>query len=323
MTDTLAAQLEVAGLAPEELVERAYRLLLRRQVDPESRAATLERLAAGTLSAATLLHELATSVEFARVRELDDAVARARGARSQEKRPRWLQGDPSTDERAVEIAWTLARYRREPHVLDVGYAFAEPVYLAALTALGAERLVGVDLAEIEVPGLEGVVADVRELPFPAGSFELALCISTLEHIGRDTRLYGQREEHDPQGLLRALRELRRVLTRRGRLLLTVPCGEEQELGWLVQLPAARWRRLFCRAGLYLYEEELYELTSQGWRANPALDERGVRYGERGPGASAILCAELRPGLARQLLEPQALRYAFRRRSGRLLRRLRR
>ena len=70
-------------------------------------------------------------------------------------------------------------------MLDVGYAFAEPAYLAGLSSLGAAELVGVDLAQADVPGLRSVLADVRDLPFDERSFDLAICISTLEHVGRD------------------------------------------------------------------------------------------------------------------------------------------
>ena len=54
-----------------------------------------------------------------------------------------------------------------------------------------------------------------------------------------------------------------------------------------------WIERFERAGLVVWEDELYELGDDGWRSVPALSP-GLRYGERGPGASAVLCAELRP-----------------------------
>ena len=39
-------------------------------------------------------------------------------------------------------------------VLEVGYAFAEPAYIAALVEADPGELVGIDLAEAEVPGFE-------------------------------------------------------------------------------------------------------------------------------------------------------------------------
>jgi SAM-dependent methyltransferase len=151
----------------------------------------------------------------------------------------------------------------------------------------------VDLAEADVPGMRTFRADVRSLPFPDASFELAFCISTLEHIGRDNRRYGYEEEADERGMEATLAELRRVLTRDGRLLLSVPCGEPDDVGWYVQLDPARWRRVFEAAGFSIFELEFYEQRADGWRAAP---ESPVR-----PLTDGCLCAELRPRSAASTL----------------------
>jgi hypothetical protein len=54
------------------------------------------------------------------------------------------------------------------------------------------------------------------------------------------------------------------------------------------------RQRFRDAGFLVFEDELYELTSDGWRSASADAAAEARYGERGPGASAVLCAELHP-----------------------------
>jgi hypothetical protein len=289
----LAAELELGAASDEDFVIRAYRLLLRREPEPEALARDVAKLAEGTLSRATLLAELAGADEFARVRALDDAIAFAAWARAACERPRELRAPPG-DERPIEIPWCLARYRGEPRLLDVGYAFAEPAYLAALTRLGAAELTGVDLAEAEVPGLRAVVADARALPFRDGEFDVAVCISTLEHIGRDNRVYGLGAEADPDGPAAALRELRRVA---GRLLLSVPTGERQELDWLQQLPPEDWLDLFERAGFVVFEHEVYALGADGWEAAPELEAAGVLFASTH--ANAVLCAELHPATVRR------------------------
>ena len=287
MDARLAAYLELAETADEAYVRHLYRLGLRRDPEPEALDRALTRLADGTLSRATLLAELADSEEFARVRALDEAIAFAARARRNGERPRGLTAAAAWDDRLIELPWTLARYRGEGRVLDVGYAFAEPAYLAALVGLGAPELVGVDLGEADVPGMRTLRADVRSLPFRDGSFDVAFCISTLEHVGRDNRRYGYDEEPDEAGMRAALAELRRVLTRDGRLLLSVPCGEPEEHGWYVQLDPAGWRRLFKDGGFSVVELEVYEQRPDGWRAAPPDPAR--------PLADGCLCAELRPG----------------------------
>jgi SAM-dependent methyltransferase len=290
----LAAWLAAAEGSDEETAERLWRLALRREAEPDALRRAVEKLRAGTLSRATLLHELVTGEEFARVALLDDALAHAAGARRSGARPRDLRAPASSDERPIEIPWCLARYGGERRVLDAGYAHAEPAYLAGLVALGATDVTGVDLAEAEVPGLRPVVGDLRSLPFEDASFDLAFCISTLEHVGLDNEIYGVDAERDEVGQEQALRELRRVLAAGGRLLVTVPCGEAQDLGWQLQRPPAAWIELFERAGFLVYEDELYALDGAGWRPAPPTAVATLRYGERGPGASAVLCAELRP-----------------------------
>ena len=41
----------------------------------------------------------------------------------------------------------------------------------------------------------------------------------------------------------------------------------------------------------IVEDETYELGAAGWRAS-VDDAAGLRYGERGPAASAVYCVEL-------------------------------
>ncbi|MDX6448311.1 MAG: hypothetical protein QOD08_774, partial [Gaiellaceae bacterium] len=241
-------------LSDDEFVERAYLTLLRRPVDDEARARALARLADGTLSRDAILAELTGSDEFGRLRALDDAIARALAHGSQ----RALTAPPG-DERAIEIPWALGRARGARRVLDAGSAFAEPAYLAALVALGADEVVAVDLAPVRARGLRAVVADLRNLPFEDGSFDVALCISTVEHVGFDNTVYGIEPEHDEEGIATALGELRRVLAADGRLVVTVPTGAHEEHGWFVQLEPDEWRARFAAAGFETAEEETYAL----------------------------------------------------------------
>jgi SAM-dependent methyltransferase len=292
MQGDLHAWLEAAAGTDEEFVVRIWPLVLRRPPETDGRERALAKLREGTLSRAGLLQELAGSDEFRAVVLLDAGLARAAAERGNERRPRELQAPAASDERAVEIPWILARYRGEPRVLDIGYAFAEPAYLAGLAGLGAADLVGVDLAQADVPGLRSVVADIRELPFPDDSFDLVLCISTLEHIGRDNDVYDIDASRDEAGDGAALRELHRVLTKDGRLLISVPTGEHEDQGWQIVRTPADWIALFERCGFLVYEDELYVHEANGWRTATPADASRARYGAAGPGAGAVLLAEL-------------------------------
>jgi len=312
MDPRIAAELTAYDRTDAEFVDAMFHLVLRREPDPEASERVLTKLADGTLSRATLVHELTGSEESERVRQLDDAVVLGLGARQRRERIRWLQAPPATDERVVEIPWVLSRLRTEGRLLEVGYAYAEPAYLGGLLRAGVE-LVGVDLATRDIEGMETVVADVRELPFADESFDQILLVSTLEHVGADNTVYGLGAEADAGSRHAALRELGRVLRRGGSLLVTVPLGEPGDHGWFRQEDEPGWTTLFAEAGFFVEEIEAYELTGEGWRAAPAFVSDGVRYGERGPGASAVLCVDLSPGRLRRLLTPSGLATTAKRR----------
>ena len=222
--------------------------------------------------------------EFERIRALDDGVALAVRSRLRDERPRGIRAPASCDERAIEIPWTLARYRGEEDVLDVGYAQATPFWLAALAAAAPREVVGVDLLAADIPSHRGVVADVRKLPLETDSFDLAFCVSTLEHVGANRRFRYR------AGALEALRELRRVLRPAARLLLTVPTGAAERHEGFVQREPHWWLALTADAGLRLVESEVYVCDAAGWHGAEHAD--GVRY-EVGLGrAGALLCLEL-------------------------------
>jgi SAM-dependent methyltransferase len=270
-----------------EFVGSAYRVVLRREPDPEALEWAAGELEAGRLSRAQLVAQLVESEEFGRVRVFEDALARAALARAADERPRGLDAPAWSDERLVEIPWVLARYRGEPRVLDVGYANGLPWYLEALVAAAPDGVVGVDPVHADVDGVRPVVGDLRSLPFADGEFDVAFCISTIEHVGRDNRVYGVDEERDDSGIPAALRELGRVAA---RVLLTVPTGLEEDHGWFVQLPVAAWRALFADAGLRVEEDEVYRLGDDGWRA---VDDEAADASYGTHGATAVYCVELR------------------------------
>ncbi len=73
---------------------------------------------------------------------------------------------------------------------------------------------------LALDGLEVRRADLMSLPFPDGSVRSLSCMHTVEHIGLGR--YG--DEIDPDGDLKAIEELKRVLAPGGSLLFAVPVG---------------------------------------------------------------------------------------------------
>lgn len=75
-------------------------------------------------------------------------------------------------------------------------------------------------ADLKLSGLVSEHADLTALPFESGSILSLSCMHTVEHIGLGR--YG--DPLDPEGDLKAMRELERVLAPGGSLLFVVPVG---------------------------------------------------------------------------------------------------
>lgn len=75
-------------------------------------------------------------------------------------------------------------------------------------------------ADLKLSNLISNQADLLKLPFKDGSIKSLSCMHTVEHIGLGR--YG--DQIDPEGDLKAIAELKRVLAKDGSLLFVVPVG---------------------------------------------------------------------------------------------------
>jgi hypothetical protein len=94
-------------------------------------------------------------------------------------------------ERVIEIPWALSKYDGGPRVLEVGCSFASenPEYIQGLMALNIPELHGIDVSSVNAPHFIKKTADIRESGYEPGFFDFVLCISTLEHVGKDSTKY--------------------------------------------------------------------------------------------------------------------------------------
>lgn len=75
-------------------------------------------------------------------------------------------------------------------------------------------------ADLKLSNLTSNQVDLLKLPFESGSIKSLSCMHTVEHIGLGR--YG--DQIDPEGDLKAINELQRVLAKDGSLLFVVPVG---------------------------------------------------------------------------------------------------
>jgi hypothetical protein len=192
-------------------------------------------------------------------------------------------------ERVVEIPWVLRSLSDGPvvRVLDVGTAFAPVVYKRLLLRL-PHRIETVDLADVSLPAITSHVADVRNLPFDQDRFDVATCISTLEHIGMDNAHY--HIESGGEDDVEALRELGRVAR---RILVTVPAGSDESLSWLRQYAPGTFRKRVGEAGLQVNRLDIFAHDSAGgWSIATEDAISDCHFGRGAYAAAAVICAEL-------------------------------
>lgn len=142
------------------------------------------------------------------------------------------------NERVIELplALAVAQLDAPGNVLDAGAALNLPGLRQALGPPTA-RLTHFTLssdAEPLLPAGDRVsyqFGDLRATDFRDGAFDRIVCISTLEHVGMDNRVYGGPAEAQPETCRAAVEELLRILAPGGRLLITVPYGQAGTYGW--------------------------------------------------------------------------------------------
>jgi hypothetical protein len=110
----------------------------------------------------------------------------------------------------------VARQRPEWH-LDVG----STALLVGCLA-GVVKTVSLDIRPlaVQLPGLHAMGGSITHLTFPSDSVPSISSLCVIEHIGLGR--YG--DPLDPEGTIKAARELSRVLASGGDLYVSAPCG---------------------------------------------------------------------------------------------------
>jgi SAM-dependent methyltransferase len=154
-------------------------------------------------------------------------------------------------ERAVEFGW-------------VGHQLGPGDVLDAGTCLTLEP----EARSWPERGVRYLYEDLRRLEIPDATFDLAVSLSTLEHVGLDnSRFY---DSDAPQGnpdeeAQRAMRELRRVVKPGGHLLITVPFGRSWRTDWVRTFDGDQLDALVGSVDPVATQESVFRRASTGWR----------------------------------------------------------
>jgi SAM-dependent methyltransferase len=189
------------------------------------------------------------------------------------------------DERVVEHPWLLAQ-DLGGKLLDAGAALNHRHVVDHLRPRVSELCVATIEPE-PVAFLERRVsyafADLRDLPFRDGYFDVVASISTLEHVGMDNTRYGVGTPRAPdpdRELDAALRELVRLLALSGTLYFSVPYGAPEDHGWLRQFDRAGLDRLIAAANPTSRSVVVYRYARAGWQLSDLAAAADARYRDR-------------------------------------------
>lgn len=202
------------------------------------------------------------------------------------------------DERAVEYPWIFERIAAvhpagEP-VLDAGSV----MNYSEIAAEWERRKPGpLSIVTLRHEGhaypsddMRYEYADLRRLPYRDGWFATALSVSTLEHVGMDTAIYGGdiARAADPEAeMALALRELDRVTAGGGNVLVSVPFGAADDRGWLRVLDFGQVDRIGAWLPWSRTSLRVFRAFEEGWRevapeaaADAGYNEPTFRPGRR-------------------------------------------
>ena len=201
--------------------------------------------------------------------------------------------DAGLDERVVEYAWLFDRLRtldaRRRRILDAGSVLNHRPVLAAWRQLQRSPVSIVTLGYEGFADVSDAVryefGDLRELPYRDGWFDITISLSTVEHIGLDNRIYGaaagavETASNPGAEAQRAMRELHRVTTGNGTLLLSVPYGARSDRGWFRILDQEDLAQLTRIPGWTPMSMRIFRAFREGWREVSALDAADAGYNE--------------------------------------------
>jgi len=165
-----------------------------------------------------------------------------------------------TDERVVEYPFVLARLSEGiQSILDVG-CLESP--LAEFLSEKGFFVVGIDLRKPVGAEVNFVRCDARFLPFKSNCFDLAIAVSTLEHVGLICYGFERWKGYapDPRGDRKAVDEMARVSK---KMIITLPYGWG-DFYWLRVYNVYTLDRLL--AGYKKQIEEYYKVFGDQWVA---------------------------------------------------------
>jgi SAM-dependent methyltransferase len=177
------------------------------------------------------------------------------------------------DARVVEIPWVLGHVeKRTGRLLDAGSSLNFDFVLMS-SSLANKKVTIVTLAPEATCFwrlcVSYVFGDLRILDFRDEWFDTIACISTIEHVGMDNRMYSGAADlarrGEPRDFILAVKELKRVLKPGGVLYMTFPFGEYENHGWFQQFDSELVDMLVEGFSPGHFNETVFRYEPEGWK----------------------------------------------------------
>lgn len=131
----------------------------------------------------------------------------------------WTPFTPFDPHYFFQGAWLARQLKTQKPLLHVDIA-SSVLMVGTISAQVDTVFVDYRPIKVNLKGLTPVAGNIANLPFAADSLTSVSCLHVIEHIGLGR--YG--DPIDPEGSIKAARELQRVLKPGGRLYVSMPVG---------------------------------------------------------------------------------------------------
>lgn len=191
------------------------------------------------------------------------------------------------DERCIEYPWLLTHLENKMEVLlDAGSTLNHDFILEDPVLQGKVIHILTLAPESNCfwqKSISYLFCDLRDIFVRDAYYDSIACLSTLEHVGCDNKLFTQREvdnEHRSDDFVLAIQELARVLKPGGRLFLTVPFGTYQHFGFQQVFNKELLSRAIAAFGeVTEVVQTFYRYTAGGWNVADVADCTESEYVE--------------------------------------------
>lgn len=187
------------------------------------------------------------------------------------------------NERIVEIPWALSHLPKKGKHLDAGssFNFRNILFKSPLknmkvfiVNLNPEKNCYTDKS------ISYIFGDLRERIFTDEFFDSISCVSVLEHIGMDNSVYlndSNYKQKNRKNYVLVVKEFKRVLTKKGVCLITVPFGQNEDHNWFQVFNKEMVLNIVKVFNPSFYDISYYQYTESGWQLSTEKKCENLRY----------------------------------------------